>query len=82
MTDSARYEWLKDELARLDHAYYVLDDPILPDVEYDQLYRELLSLEQNHPDWITVDSPSQRVSGQANNLFTEVKHVVPMLSLN
>ena len=82
MTDSARYEWLKDELARLDHAYYVLDDPILPDAEYDLLYRELLSLEKNHPDWVTVDSPSQRVSGQANNLFTEVKHVVPMLSLN
>ena len=82
MTDSARYIWLKDELARLDHAYYVLDDPILPDSEYDQLYRELIALEQNHPDWITVDSPSQRVSGQANNLFSEVKHVVPMLSLN
>jgi DNA ligase (NAD+) len=82
MTDSARYTWLKDELARLDHAYYVLDAPILPDVEYDQLYRELLAIEQNHPDWVTFDSPSQRVSGQANNLFTEVKHVVPMLSLN
>ena len=82
MTDSARYAWLKDELAKLDHAYYVLDDPILPDVEYDRLYRELISIEQNYPDWVTVDSPSQRVSGQANNLFTEVKHVVPMLSLN
>lgn len=82
MTDSARYAWLKYELARLDHAYYVLDDPLLPDAEYDQLYRELIFIEQNHPDWVTVDSPSQRVSGQANNLFTEVKHVVPMLSLN
>ncbi|MBU3599146.1 NAD-dependent DNA ligase LigA [Polynucleobacter sp. 30F-ANTBAC] len=82
MTDSARYAWLKDELARLDHAYYVLDDPILPDIEYDQFYRELIAIEQSHPDWVTLDSPSQRVSGQANNLFTEVKHVVPMLSLN
>lgn len=82
MTDSARYAWLKDELASLDHAYYVLDDPKLPDVEYDKLYRELISIEQSHPDWITSDSPSQRVSGNASDLFAEVKHVVPMLSLN
>jgi len=82
MADSARYAWLKDELASLDHAYYVLDDPKLPDVEYDKLYRELLAIEQEHPDWITSDSPSQRVSGQASDLFSEVKHVVPMLSLN
>ncbi len=82
MADSARYAWLKDELASLDHAYYVLDDPKLPDVEYDKLYRELLAIEHEHPGWITSDSPSQRVSGQASDLFSEVKHVVPMLSLN
>lgn len=82
MADSARYAWLKDELASLDYAYYVLDDPKLPDVEYDKLYRELLAIENEHPDWITSDSPSQRVSGQASDLFSEVKHVVPMLSLN
>ncbi|MEO0047310.1 MAG: hypothetical protein RLZZ410_269 [Pseudomonadota bacterium] len=82
MTDSARYTWLKDELASLDHAYYVLDDPKLPDIEYDKLYRELILIEQSHPDWITSDSPSQRVSGNASDLFTEVKHAVPMLSLN
>jgi DNA ligase (NAD+) len=82
MADSARYAWLKDELASLDHAYYVLDDPKLPDVEYDKLYRELLAIESDHPDWITSDSPSQRVSGQASDLFSEVKHLVPMLSLN
>ena len=82
MADSARYAWLKDELASLDHAYYVLDDPKLPDVEYDKLYRELLVLEHDHPEWITPDSPSQRVSGQASDLFSEVNHVVPMLSLN
>ncbi len=82
MSDSARYTWLKNELASLDHAYYVLDDPILPDVEYDKLYRELISLEQLHPEWITPDSPSQRVSGKVGDLFSEVKHVVPMLSLN
>ena len=82
MSDSARYSWLKEELASLDHAYYVLDAPKLPDIEYDKLYRELLSIELNHPDWITPDSPSQRVSGNASDLFTEVKHVIPMLSLN
>lgn len=82
MSDSARYSWLKDELASLDHAYYVLDEPILPDIEYDKLYRELLALEQLHPEWVTPDSPSQRVSGQVGDLFSEVKHVVPMLSLN
>ena len=82
MSDSARYAWLKEELASLDHAYYVLDDPILPDAEYDKLYRELLAIEKDHPDWVAPDSPSQRVSGQASNLFSEVKHVVPMLSLN
>ena len=82
MSDSVRYSWLKDELASLDHAYYVLDEPILPDIEYDKLYRELLALEQLHPEWVTPDSPSQRVSGHVGDLFSEVKHVVPMLSLN
>jgi DNA ligase (NAD+) len=82
MANSARYAWLKDELANLDYAYYVLDDPKLPDVEYDKLYRELLAIELEHPDWVSPDSPSQRVSGQASDLFSEVKHVVPMLSLN
>jgi len=82
MANSARYAWLKDELASLDYAYYVLDDPKLPDIEYDKLYRELLAIELEHPDWVSPDSPSQRVSGQASDLFSEVKHVVPMLSLN
>ena len=82
MANSARYAWLKDELANLDYAYYVLDDPKLPDIEYDKLYRELLAIELEHPDWVSPDSPSQRVSGQASDLFSEVKHVVPMLSLN
>lgn len=82
MANSARYAWLKDELANLDYAYYVLDDPKLPDVEYDKLYRELLAIELEHPDWVSPDSPSQRVSGHASDLFSEVKHVVPMLSLN
>jgi len=77
-----RYAWLQSELARLDHAYYVLDTPLLPDSEYDRLYRELIALEQARPDWITPDSLSQRVGGAALKEFTSVKYAVPMLSLN
>lgn len=77
-----RYAWLQLELARLDHAYYVLDTPLLPDSEYDRLYRELITIEQVHPDWVTPDSLSQRVGGAALKEFSSVKHAVPMLSLN
>ncbi|NDI27121.1 MAG: NAD-dependent DNA ligase LigA [Burkholderiaceae bacterium] len=77
-----RYHDLQRELARLEHAYYVLDQPLVPDAEYDRLYRELLDLEAQHPDWVTPDSLSQRVGGVALKEFMEVKHSVPMLSLN
>ena len=77
-----RYRDLQRELARLEHAYYVLDQPLVPDAEYDRLYRELLDLEAQHPDWVTPDSLSQRVGGVALKEFMEVKHSVPMLSLN
>jgi len=73
---------LQRELARLEHAYYVLDQPLVPDAEYDRLYRELLELEAQHPDWVTPDSLSQRVGGAPLKEFMEVKHSVPMLSLN
>ena len=76
------YRYLQIELARLEHAYYVLDQPLVPDAEYDRLYRELLDLEQKHPDWISADSLSQRVGGTPLKVFNEVKHAVPMLSLN
>ena len=82
MQSAERYAWLQSELARLDHAYYVLDTPLLPDSEYDRLYRELIVLEQAHPDWVTPDSLSQRVGGTALKEFMSVKHAVPMLSLN
>ena len=80
--EADRYRYLQTELARLEHAYYVLDQPLVPDAEYDRLYRELLDLEQKHPDWISADSLSQRVGGTPLKLFNEVKHAVPMLSLN
>ena len=77
-----RYAFLQEELARLEHAYYVLDAPILPDIEYDRLYRELLEIEAIHPEWVTSASLSQRVGGAALKEFNSVQHAVPMLSLN
>jgi DNA ligase (NAD+) len=73
---------LQEELARLEHAYYVLDTPILPDIEYDRLYREMLEIEANHPEWVSPESLSQRVGGTALKEFDSVQHTVPMLSLN
>ena len=80
--EADRYRYLQTELARLEHAYYVLDQPLVPDAEYDRLYREFLDLEQKHPDWVSADSLSQRVGGTPLKVFNEVKHAVPMLSLN
>ncbi len=64
------------------HRYYVLDDPILSDGEYDALFRELLTLEQEHPELVTADSPSHRVGGPPLQAFDPVEHGTPMLSLD
>lgn len=77
-----RAAWLKAELNRHSHAYYVLDNPTIPDAEYDRMFRELVELEQAHPDLITSDSPTQRVGGKPLPQFEQVRHSVPMLSLN
>ncbi|PID77378.1 MAG: DNA ligase (NAD(+)) LigA [Deltaproteobacteria bacterium] len=73
------------ELTRLlaDHAhrYYVLDDPIISDQEYDKLFQELLAIEENHPELRRLDSPSQRVGGRPLDKFSQVEHSFPMLSL-
>lgn len=73
---------LKAQIAQHDYAYYVLDAPIVSDQEYDGLYRQLLSIEQQFPALITPDSPSQRVGGQAISAFESVTHRQSMLSLN
>ena len=73
---------LRAEIARHDYRYYVLDDPEVPDSEYDRLMRELRSLEQAHPELVSADSPTQRVAGAPSAAFTAVQHVVPMLSLD
>ncbi|OZA75472.1 MAG: hypothetical protein B7X71_11515, partial [Polynucleobacter sp. 39-46-10] len=72
-----RYAFLQSELVRLEHAYYVLDNPIVPDSEYDRLYRELIDIEAAHPEWLTSDSLSQRVGGTALKEFDSVTHTVP-----
>jgi DNA ligase (NAD+) len=78
----ARAEWLRDELNRHSHAYYVLDNPSIPDAEYDQLFRELQQLESQYSDLIFPDSPTQRVGGEPLPEFNQVQHDVPMLSIN
>ncbi|HTI16721.1 MAG TPA: NAD-dependent DNA ligase LigA [Trinickia sp.] len=77
-----RAAWLRNEIERANHAYYVLDQPELPDAEYDRMFLELQGIESEHPDLITPDSPTQRVGGQAASGFAPVVHSVPMLSLN
>ncbi|MDG1165816.1 MAG: NAD-dependent DNA ligase LigA [Porticoccaceae bacterium] len=77
----SEYERLKDELNQHNHCYYVLDDPSVPDSEYDRQMRLLQDIEQQHPSLLTADSPSQRVGGEALSAFTQVRHDVAMLSL-
>jgi DNA ligase (NAD+) len=72
---------LRAQIARHDYRYYVLDDPELPDSEYDKLMIELRALEAEYPDLVTPDSPTQRVSGEPVPAFGVVAHKVPMLSL-
>ena len=77
----ARLSALKRTLQAHGHRYYVLDDPQIPDAEYDRLFQQLQALEAQHPEWVTPDSPTQRVGGQALDAFTSVRHAVPMLSI-
>jgi DNA ligase (NAD+) len=77
-----RVKALRASIARHDHRYYVMDDPEVPDAEYDRLVRELKELEARHPELVSPDSPTQRVSGAAAESFGTVEHRVPMLSLD
>jgi DNA ligase (NAD+) len=78
----ARIDKLREEIETHNYRYYVLDAPTIPDAAYDALYHELQSLEAAHPELVTPDSPTQRVGGAPLAAFAEVKHEVPMLSLN
>lgn len=72
---------LREEIARHNYAYYVLDDPQISDPQYDALYFELVELEKTHPELITPDSPTRRVGDQPLSGFKSVTHAVPMFSL-
>ena len=73
---------LTEQLNRYAHEYYTLDEPSVPDSEYDRLYRELEALERDYPDFRLPESPTQRVGGAVLSEFASVQHIVPMLSLN
>lgn len=72
---------LREQLNYHNYRYYVLDDPEIPDAEYDRLFHQLQALEEEYPDLITPDSPTQRVGAKPLSEFGEVRHAIPMLSL-
>ena len=77
-----KIEKLREKLNEHNYRYYVLDDPSITDAEYDRLFRQLQELEASNPELITSDSPTQRVGAAPLKKFAEIKHVVPMLSLD
>ncbi|MFO7543684.1 MAG: NAD-dependent DNA ligase LigA [Thiobacillus sp.] len=77
----ARVTALRRDIEHHNHAYYVLDQPTIPDAEYDRLFRELQALEAHHPELVVPDSPTQRVGGKPLDGFVPVRHAVPMLSI-
>ncbi|MDQ6692135.1 MAG: NAD-dependent DNA ligase LigA [Candidatus Dormibacteraeota bacterium] len=78
---AARIRQLSEKIRAYDHAYYVLDDPSVSDAEYDAAFLELRRLEEQHPELVTADSPTQRVAGEVGEQFLKVAHRSPMLSL-
>lgn len=72
---------LREQLQKASYAYYVMDQPLMEDGVYDQLYRQLQDLEAEYPELITVDSPTQRVGDRPASKFTAVKHNIPLYSL-
>ncbi len=75
-------EKLHEQLRYHAYQYYVLDDPDIPDAEYDRLYKQLIALEKKRPELITTDSPTQRVGSKPLTGFEQIKHQLPMLSLD
>ena len=86
MTASAatlkKVESLRSQIRRHNYRYHVLDEPEVPDAEYDRLVRELQDLENKHPELVTADSPTQRVGAEPVKAFGTVQHILPMLSLD
>ena len=77
-----RIEWLREIINDHDYRYYVLNEPVVSDQEYDKFYKELEKLENENPELITLDSPTQRVGKDLTKVFNPVTHKVPMLSLS
>ncbi|MHC4985767.1 MAG: DNA ligase LigA-related protein, partial [Planctomycetota bacterium] len=82
MDDAKRIKQLRDEIRRHDRLYYVEATPEISDRDYDHLLEELKSLEVAHPEWVTPDSPTQRVGGEPIDAFAAVTHARPMLSID
>ena len=78
----SRVNHIRRQIRQYNHDYYVMDNPSVPDAEYDRLMQELISLEQAHPELRSADSPSQKVGGAPLSAFEQVSHEVPMLSLD
>lgn len=78
----ARAARLREDIEQHNYRYYVLDDPLISDADFDRLFRELQSLEVEHPELLTADSPTQRVGGAPAAEFSQATHRQPMLSLN
>jgi DNA ligase (NAD+) len=77
-----KVEELRTQIRRHDHLYYALNSPEITDAEYDKFFAELRKLEESHPELITPDSPTQRVSGKPLTSFKSVRHAIPMLSID
>jgi DNA ligase (NAD+) len=82
MNEQDRIESLREQINHHNYRYYVLDEPEISDAEYDRLMRELQELEQRHPQFVTSDSPTQRVGAPPLEAFETIAHTVPMLSLD
>ena len=81
MSTKSRYEELKQEIHFHNYRYHVLDDPVISDVEFDRLLKELRQVEADHPDWVTPDSPTLRAGAKPADRFVKVRHPAPILSL-
>src|SRR5512141_2470508 len=81
MSTKSRYEELKQQIHFHNYRYHVLDDPVISDVEFDRLLKELREIEAEHPDWVTADSPTARAGAQPSDRFDKVRHPAPILSL-
>ena len=81
MNEIERIKWLRQEINKHNHSYYLLNQPTVSDSEYDELFRELILIEENYPELKTIDSPTQRIGASPTSSFPEIRHNIPLLSL-